>query len=45
MVVGRDAVASGATSSYFDDSVNGFGGAVAGSGCVEVGQVGVLPLA
>lgn len=26
-------------------SVDGFGGAVAGSACVEVGQEGVLPLA
>ena len=45
MVVGGVAVASGGASAQFDDSVDGFGGAVAGSSCIEVGQEGVLPLA
>ena len=45
MVVGGVAVASGGASAQLDDSVDGFGGAVAGSACVEVGQEGVLPLA
>ena len=45
LVVGGVAVASGGASAQFDDSVDGFGGAVAGSDCVEGGQEGVLPRA
>ena len=36
---------SGGTSAHFDDAIDGFGGAIAGSGRVEVGQECVLPLA
>ena len=45
LVVGGVAVASGGASAQFDDSVDGFGGAVAGSACVEVGVECVLPFA
>lgn len=37
-------VASGALSAEFDDSVDSFRGAVAGSASIEVGQEGVLRL-
>ena len=45
LVVGGVAVASGGASAQLDDSVDGFGGAVAGSACVEVGVECVLPFA
>ena len=45
LVVGGVAVASGGSSAQFDDSVDGFSGAVAGSCRVEVGQEGILPFA
>ena len=45
MVVGGVAVASGDSSASFDDSVDGFRGAVAGSASIAVGQECVLPLA
>ena len=44
-VVGGVAVASGGASAQFDNAVDGFGGAVAGSVGLEVGQECVLPLA
>lgn len=44
MVVGGVVVASGALSAEFDDSVDSFRGAVAGSASIEVGQEGVLRL-
>ena len=43
-VVGMVSEDSGGTSAHFDDAVDGFGGAIAGSGRVEVGQERVLPL-
>lgn len=45
LVVGGVSVASGDSSAHFDDSVDGFGRAVAGSRRFEVGQEGVLPFA
>ena len=45
LVVGGVGVASGGAFASFDDSVDGFGWAVAGSTGVEVGQECVLPLA
>jgi len=45
LVVGGVAVASGGASAQLDDSVDGFGGAVAGSVGIEVGVECVLPLA
>lgn len=44
-VVGMVSEDSGGTSAHFDDAVDGFGGAIAGSGRVEAGQECVLPLA
>ena len=44
-MVGGVAVASGDSSAQFDDSVDGFCGAVDGSAGIEVGVECVLPLA
>lgn len=44
-VVGGVSVDSGGASAHFDNAIDGFGGAIAGSGRVEVGQERVLPLA